>query len=176
MSSPFLGEIEIFGFNFAPYGWAQCNGQLLPVTQNTALFSLLGTQFGGDGHSTFGLPNLQGQIPVGPGQGPGLSRYTIGETAGAETVTLTVSEIPSHTHTLPVDPGAGRSPAPSPSTVLGATGRGAPEVYADAATSGAMMTVSSVGASGGSQPHNNMMPYLTLNYCISLQGVFPVRP
>src|ERR1700761_7227602 len=132
MSQPFLGEIEIFGFNFAPQGWAQCNGQLLSVKQNNALFSLLGTQFGGDGQSTFGLPNLQGQIPVGQGQGPGLSRYTMGETSGTETVTLLLSEMPSHTHTLPVDPGDGRIPAPSPSTVLGATGRGAPDVYAAA--------------------------------------------
>jgi microcystin-dependent protein len=175
MSSPFVGEIEIFGFNFAPLGWAQCQGQLMPISQNTALFSLLGTQFGGDGKTTFALPNLQGQIPVGQGQGPGLSQYVVGETAGSETVTLTLAEIPSHTHTLPVDAGDGRGPAPSPTTVLGATGRGAMDVYAAAATSGATMTVNSVGFSGGSQGHNNMMPYLTLNYCISLQGIFPPR-
>ncbi|MBB5066006.1 phage tail protein [Granulicella mallensis] len=175
MSSPFVGEIEIFGFNFAPVGWAQCQGQLMPISQNTALFSLLGTQFGGDGKSTFGLPNLQGQIPVGQGQGPGLSPYVIGETAGSETVTLTLAEMPGHTHTLPVDAGDGRAPAPSPTTVLGATGRGAADVYADSATPGATMTVTSVGPGGGSQGHNNMMPYLTLNYCISLRGIFPAR-
>lgn len=175
MSSPFVGEIEIFGFNFAPAGWAQCQGQLMPISQNTALFSLLGTQYGGDGRTTFALPNLQGQIPVGQGQGPGLSQYNVGETAGSETVTLTLAEIPSHTHTLPVDAGDGRAPAPSPTTVLGATGRGAMDVYAATATSGATMTVSSVGIGGGSQGHNNMMPYVALNYCISLGGIFPAR-
>lgn len=175
MSEPFVGEIEIFGFNFAPRGWAQCQGQLMPISQNTALFSLLGTQFGGDGKSTFGLPNLQGQIPVSQGQGPGLSDYVMGEMSGSESVSLTLAEIPSHPHTLPADAGAGRVITPAPTAVLGSTERGGPEVYGTAATAGAAMAVNSVGIGGGSQPHNNMMPYITLNYCIALQGIFPAR-
>src|SRR5271170_7528577 len=123
MADNFVGEIRIFPFNFAPMGWAMCGGQLLPISQNTALFSLLGTQFGGDGRSTFGLPNLQGSIPVGQGQGPGLSLYDIGESGGVASLTLLVSTIPSHSHTLSVSATPGRVNIPSPSAVLGATGR-----------------------------------------------------
>jgi len=175
MSQPFVGEIEIFGFNFAPQGWALCAGQLLPISQNAALFSLLGTQFGGDGKSTFALPNLQGTIPVSQGQGPGLSDYDMGETGGSETVTLNINQIPSHAHNLAASPVAGRIATPTSSSVLGPTSRGTAEAYQTAATAGATMNTSSVGPAGGSLPHNNMMPYLTVNYCIALQGIFPAR-
>jgi microcystin-dependent protein len=173
MADNFVGEIRVFPFNFAPTGWALCNGQLMPISQNTALFSLLGTQFGGNGTTNFALPNLQGFIPVGQGQGPGLSDYIIGESGGAPTVALSLSTIPSHNHTLPVSAAAGRVNTPSPSTVLGATGRGSPDVYAGSATGS--MLASSVGNAGGGQPHNNLMPYLVLNYCIALSGIFPSR-
>ncbi|WP_158822878.1 phage tail protein [Granulicella sp. S156] len=174
MSSSFVGEIEIFGFNFAPQGWALCAGQLLPISQNTALFSLLGTQYGGDGKSTFGLPNLQGTIPVSQGQGPGLSDYNMGETGGTETVTLTINQIPIHAHNLAASAVGGKIETPSAATVLGVTERGT-EPYAAAPTAGATMNTNIVGTAGGSLPHNNMMPYLTLNYCISLYGIFPAR-
>jgi microcystin-dependent protein len=175
MSQPFVGEIEIFAFNFAPYGWAQCQGQLLPISQNTALFSLLGTQFGGDGKSNFALPNLQGTIPVSQGQAPGLSDYNVGETGGSEKVSLIVSQIPQHAHTLAAAPVAARISTPSSTAALGGTEHGTPDVYATAATTGSVMNTNIIGTAGGSQPHNNMMPYLTLNYCIALQGVFPAR-
>jgi len=173
MADNFVGEIRIFPFNFAPTGWALCNGQLLPISQNTALFSLLGTQFGGDGRSTFGLPNLQGSIPVGQGQGPGLSLYDIGESGGVASLTLLVSTIPSHSHTLPVSATPGRVNTPSPSAVLGATGRGSPDVYAGSVTGN--MSAAGSGNAGGGQPHNNLMPYLVLNYCIALTGIYPSR-
>jgi len=175
MSQQFVGEIEIFGFNFAPLGWALCAGQLLPISQNTALFSLLGTQFGGDGKSTFALPNLQGTIPVSQGQGPGLNPYNMGEIEGVETVTLIINEIPQHTHTLVASASAGRIETPSSAVVPGLTERGTPPVYAAAPTAGAAMNPSMVGTAGGNLPHNNMMPYLTLNYCIALTGIFPAR-
>lgn len=175
MSSSFVGEIEIFGFNFAPQGWALCAGQLLPISQNTALFSLLGTQYGGDGKSTFGLPNLQGTIPVSQGQGPGLSLYDMGETGGAEAVTLTLNLIPSHTHTLAASAATDGVGTPSSGSALGAAKRGGSDIYATTPTAGATMNTNIVGTVGGSQPHNNMMPYVTLNYCISLYGIFPAR-
>src|SRR5580698_10077955 len=170
MANPFVGEIRVFPFNFAPQGWALCAGQLLPISQNTALFSLLGTQFGGDGKSTFGLPNLQGTIPVSQGQGPGLNPYLMGEIEGSETVTLITNEIPQHVHTLVAAPVAARISTPSSAAVLGGTEHGTPDVYVAAPTAGAAMNPSMVGTAGGNLPHNNMMPYLTLNYCIALQG------
>jgi len=173
MADNFIGEIRVFPFNFAPSGWALCQGQLLPISQNTALFSLLGVQFGGNGTTTFALPNLQGSIPVAQGQGAGLSSYFIGETGGAATVALTLATIPAHNHGLPVSATAGRVNTPSPSVVLGATGRGSPGVYA-ASTTGSM-SGSSTGNAGASLAHNNLMPYLVLNYCIALTGIFPSR-
>src|SRR4051812_16786094 len=168
---PFVAEIRIFPFNFAPKGWAFCDGQILPLSQNTALFSLLGTTYGGNGQTTFALPNLQGSAPMHPGQGPGLSLHDLGQTGGSETVTLLQSEMPAHTHALqanaaPADlqlPGNDRSMARSNGgnayeTPLGTTASMAPE---------------SLSPAGGSQPHNNMQPYLTLNFNIALQGVFP---
>jgi microcystin-dependent protein len=173
MADPFVAEIRIFPFNFAPKGWAFCNGQILPLSQNTALFSLLGTTYGGDGKSNFALPNLQGSAPlhVGGNQpGPGLSMYDLGQTGGADAVTLLLSETPSHTHNVTaqtVDQGDNR--IPSPSVNLGNT-----QIYSSGAPT-ATLDQSAVSLYGGSEPHNNMQPYLTLNFCIALQGVFPPR-
>ncbi|MGQ7945871.1 phage tail protein [Flavobacterium sp. WC2509] len=168
---PFVAEIRIFPFNFAPRGWAMCNGQLMPLSQNTALFSLLGTTYGGDGKSTFALPDLQGRTPMHPGQGPGLSLHDLGETGGSETVSLLQSEIPAHNHNFSVASLNSQSTTPS-NNILG---RGNPlKVY----TSGGAMTAmgaNSIAPSGGSLPHNNMMPYLTMNFCLALQGVYPPR-
>ena len=176
MADPFLAEIRMFPFNFAPTGWATCDGQLLPISQNTALFSLLGTVYGGDGKSTFALPNLQGSAPMQPGQGQGLSLRDLGEMGGVESITLLVSEIPVHTHSVMV--ASGRNTAnnfvPSPTTVL------APSVNAQAYFAGTpattQMAFESLAPAGGSLPHNNMQPYLTLNFCIAMQGIFPQRP
>jgi microcystin-dependent protein len=168
---PFVAEIRIFPFNFAPKGWAWCDGQLLPLSQNTALFSLLGTTYGGDGKSNFALPDMQGNAPMHPGQGPGLSLHDLGETGGSETVSLLVSEIPSHAHTLMS--ASLNSQAITPAG--GATGRGNPTpIYA---SGGALVPMGAnvVAPAGGDQPHNNMMPYLTFYFNIALQGVYPPR-
>ena len=171
MADPFVAEIRIFPFNFAPRGWAFCNGQLLPISQNTALFSLLGTTYAGDGKSTFGLPNLQGRVPVQRGQGSGLSLRDLGERFGTETETLLQSHMPVHTHTLRASPDPGDNTVPGAAISLaGSTGG---SVYNN---SGPALTAMATQAdAGGSQPHNNLMPYLTLNFCIALQGVFPPR-
>ena len=174
MADPFVAEIRIFPFNFAPKGWAFCNGQLLPISQNTALFALLGTTYGGDGKSTFALPNLQGSAAMHPGQGSGLSLRDLGEIGGAESITLLQSEIPAHTHTLKasIEPGDNRLPNPnvalSVSTGAFAYVGGSPPLTA--------MAPQALPPAGGSLPHNNMQPYLTLNFNIALQGVFPPRP
>jgi microcystin-dependent protein len=169
---PFVAEIRIFGFNFAPTGWAACNGQLLPISQNTALFSLLGTTYGGDGKSTFALPNLQGNAPMHPGQGPGLSLRDLGEMGGSETVTLLQSEIPAHSHSLmanTLDIADTNVPSPNASFALSSGGT----LYQAAANT--TLGVQALSMAGGSLPHSNMQPYLTLNFCIALQGVFPAR-
>ena len=171
MADPFVAEIRIFPFNFAPKGWAFCDGQLLPLSQNTALFSLLGTVYGGDGKSTFALPDLQGSVPMHPGQGPGLSLHGLGETGGSETVTLLESEIPAHNHSSTMSQGDGFSRLPAGQ--LPATGIGV-EMYGPAPAQ-AQLHPSALSEVGGDQPHNNMQPYLTLNFCIALQGVFPPR-
>jgi microcystin-dependent protein len=174
MADPFVAEIRIFPFNFAPRGWAWCDGQLLPLSQNTALFSLLGTTYGGNGTSNFALPNLQGSAPMHPGQGPGLSLHDLGETGGSETVSLLVSEIPSHSHTMRANIGDGISPSPTSNV---SSGPGADRDlfwYKDGSPNTAMNPGAS-GITGGGQPHNNMQPYLTFYYCIALQGVFPPR-
>jgi microcystin-dependent protein len=168
---PFVAEIRIFPFNFAPKGWAFCDGQILPISQNTALFSLLGTTYGGDGKSNFALPNMQGNAPMHPGQGPGLSLHDLGETGGSETVTLLESEIPSHSHAIQAsksdatDTNAGNELL---AKGIGIGGYAAP---------GPLIAMSdqALAPAGGDQPHNNMQPYLTLNFCIALQGVFPPR-
>jgi microcystin-dependent protein len=172
MANPFVAEIRIFPFNFAPQGWAFCDGQLMPLSQNTALFSLLGTMYGGNGVNNFALPNLQGAAPMFWGQGPGLSLRDAGETGGSETVTLLESEIPSHSH------GAQASPAVSNSNDASGLVYGRPfgggALYGPAAGL-VPMSDSAMAPAGGDQPHNNRMPYLTLNFCIALQGVFPPR-
>lgn len=177
MSNPFVAEIRIFGFNFAPKGWAFCDGQLLPISQNTALFSLLGTTYGGDGKSTFGLPNLQGNAPMHPGQGPGLSLRDLGETGGEQAVTLLDSEMPAHSHTafsINADSsGTALTPAANIWANAGAR-RAAVNLYATG-PGNTLMDPLTLAFAGGSLPHNNMPPFLCLNFCIALQGVFPPR-
>jgi microcystin-dependent protein len=173
MADPFVAEIRIFPFNFAPKGWAWCDGQLLPLSQNTALFSLLGTTYGGNGKSNFALPDLQGRVPMHPGQGPGLSLHDLGETGGAETVTLLESEIPAHSHAMrdhDIDLGEVNAPSPVRSLAQSANS----SIYTAAANLTAM-NFQALTPAGGDQPHNNMMPYLTFYFCIALQGVFPPR-
>jgi microcystin-dependent protein len=169
---PFVAEIRIFPFNFAPKGWAWCDGQLLPLSQNTALFSLLGTTYGGDGKSNFALPDLQGRAPMHPGQGPGLSLHDLGETGGSETVTLLESEIPAHAHQLRVSSDSADQPAPNAARSLARSNGG----FAwNPTLTAATFNGNALAPAGGDQPHNNMQPYLTLYFCIALQGVFPPR-
>ena len=174
MSSPFVAEIRIFGFNFAPRGWAFCNGQLLPISQNTALFSLVGTFYGGDGKSTFALPNLQGSAPMHQGQGPGLSDRFIGEQAGEPYVTLISTEMPAHTHAAFGTTTAADQASPG-GNVWGTAQSDHGDFPYYTANATAAMDPRCLSIAGGSQPHNNMHPYLTLNFCIALQGVFPPR-
>lgn len=174
MADPFVAEIRIFPFNFPPKGWAFCEGQLMPLSQNTALFSLLGTTYGGDGKSNFALPDLQGRMPMHHGQGPGLSLYDLGQTGGSDTVTLLESEIPTHTHTIQVsDNGSPAVSSPGPTAALGSAPNRA---FVSAPVTGSVvMAPNQLLPAGGGQPHNNMPPYLTLQFCIALQGVFPPR-
>jgi microcystin-dependent protein len=171
---PFVAEIRIFPFNFAPKGWAFCDGQILPISQNTALFSLLGTTYGGDGKSTFALPDMQGNVPMHPGQGQGLSLRDLGETSGVESVTLLLSEIPVHTHSMMAQNTPANVNSPGPNTVSLARASGGGFTYGPVASS-VNMAPQILSPAGGSLPHNNMQPYLTLNFCIALQGVFPAR-
>ena len=170
MADPFIAEVRIFAGNFAPHTWALCNGQLLPISQNTALFSLLGTTYGGNGASTFSLPNLIDSVPIGQGLGPGLSDYVLGQTGGEAAVTVLNSQTPPHSHTVAVSTGEAERANPQ---------GGYPAVPADAAyINGAVGTSSPavVAPQGGDQPHNNLQPYLALTFIIALQGVFPPRP
>src|SRR5262249_20452280 len=182
MSNPFVAEIRIFAFSFAPVGWALCAGQLLPISQNTALFSLLGTTYGGDGKSTFALPNLQGSAPMQQGQGAGLSLRDLGEVGGEPNLTLIPTEMPVHTHTVNADTNFGTSPDPSNNLYMrgnfddGAGHTGGVQVYNTTTTPNAVLSFLAVGVAGSSFPHNNMMPSLGVNFCIALQGVFPARP
>jgi microcystin-dependent protein len=172
MADPFVAEIRIFPFNFAPKGWAFCDGQILPISQNTALFSLLGTLYGGDGKSTFALPDIQGRAVMQPGQGQGLSLRDQGQVGGSEAVTLLQSEMPAHNHAMQgatQDPALAKAVNPDASWSLSQGGG----IYQ--ASSNTQLAPEAVGLSGGSQPHNNMQPYLTLNFNIALQGVFPPR-
>lgn len=174
MSSPFVAEVRMFGFNFAPTGWAQCNGQLLPISQNTALFSLLGTTYGGDGKSTFALPDFQGSVPVGQGQGQGLSEYFLGQMSGVQSITLLQSEIPNHTHSImATNSEIGNLNGPDPLRSL-ARSSGA-SAYQTSAVSLTQLAPQALSLAGGSLPHNNMQPYLTINFCIAMQGIFPAR-
>jgi microcystin-dependent protein len=172
MADPFVAEIRMFPFNFAPRGWAFCNGQLLPLSQNTALFSLLGTTYGGDGKSNFALPNLQESVPMFWGQGPGLSLRDLGEQSGQETVTLLTSQVPSHGHTANAHAGVANSNDAAGKAVARPFGGG--QMYTATASS-APMSDSALAPSGGGLPHNNAMPSLVVNFCIALQGVFPPR-
>jgi microcystin-dependent protein len=183
MSDQYLAEIRIFGFPFAPAGWALCNGQILPISQNTALFSLLGTTFGGNGTSNFGLPNLMGNIPLHVGRaqpGPGLSVYDLGEIGGSPTVLLLAPEMATHSHspvatTKPgtVSTSAGNQPARAFTGNVTQSNQGL--LYSAIATPATQLPPQAITGTGGGQPHNNMMPTLFLNYCIALQGVFPAR-
>ena len=177
MSSPFVAQVQIFAFNFPPTGWAFCDGQLMPISQNTALFSLLGTTYGGDGKSTFALPNCQGNSVMQPGQGQGLSLRDLGEIGGEETVTLLSTEMPAHNHNIMASgqPSSTGQSGPSGTMCL-ARGFGGSPYKATPFTNSVVMAPQTLSLAGGSLPHQNMMPYLTLNYCIALQGIFPARP
>jgi len=166
---PFLAEIRIFTGNFVPKGWALCNGQLMPISQNTALFSLLGTTYGGDGKANFALPDLQGRSPMHPGSGPGLTPRSLGESGGAESVALTLNEMPSHTHQL-LAGGTATDTAPGGKVL----GQPSAKIYGPPG-SALVMSAAAIGQMGG-QPHDNRQPYLTVNFIIALQGVFPSRP
>jgi microcystin-dependent protein len=177
MANPFLGEIRMFGFNFAPQGWAMCNGQLISLSQNTALFSLLGTTYGGNGTTTFGLPNLQSRVPIHFGQGSGLSNYTLGAFGGVETVTLSVAQTAAHTHLVYADGDVGSNNTPNPSGNALATFVAGSNIYATAAGFKKAVTMNPlmIAAAGGGQPHGNIQPFLVLNFCIALFGIFPSR-
>lgn len=175
MADPFVAEIRIFPFNFAPTGWAWCDGQLLPLSQNTALFSLLGTTYGGNGTSNFALPDLRGSAAMHPGQGPGLSLHELGETGGSEAVTLLESEIPSHSHSLLAVNTPAVLKAPNANRAI-ARSVSASAYQTNTTQNLVAMAPEALATAGGDQPHNNMQPYLTFHFCIALQGVFPPRP
>ncbi len=176
MADNFLAEIRIFPFNFPPTGWALCNGQILPISQNTALFSLLGTNYGGNGVSNFGLPNLQGKaaLHVGASMGPGLSSYSVGEVEGVENVTLLSSQIPAHNHNVECSANSGTSPSPA-GNILALSGTDNTQTMYNNGTAGTSLNAASLSQAGSGQAHNNMSPYLTLNFCIAMQGIFPSR-
>jgi microcystin-dependent protein len=177
--NPFVGEIRCFGFNFAPVGWMFCEGQLLPISQYTALFSLLGTYYGGNGTSNFALPNLQGQVPMHQGEGAGLSETVIGEAQGSSTVTLLNSEMPIHQHTIVTaitEPGGAPERAAAPSSGTSYIGPSNPDaLYNSTPTLNATLALQTIGIAGSSTPHDNMQPYLVLNFCIAISGVYPAR-
>lgn len=177
MTDPFLAEIRMFGGNFAPRGWALCNGQLMPISQNTALFSLLGTTYGGDGRVTFGLPNLQATAPLQQGQGNGLSPRWLGEQGGSPTVTLQNSELPAHTHAVQASTGSGNSTQPAGAVFAAAnSGKVGAKLYSAAQPANVAMNPASIAPTGGSQPHNNMPPFLCVTFVIALEGIYPQRP
>jgi microcystin-dependent protein len=170
MSEPFIGQVMMIGFTFAPRGWALCDGQILPIAQNTALFSLLGTTYGGNGTTTFALPDLRGRVPIHAGQGPGLSPYTLGQVGGAEQVTLLANQMPAHNHSLSATNAEASLTLPGGQLLAQSRevtyGSGAPVA----------MNPQSIGQAGGSQPHENRQPYLTINFIIALEGIYPSRP
>jgi microcystin-dependent protein len=176
VADPFVAEIRIFPFNFAPKGWAFCNGQLLPISQNTALFALLGTFYGGDGKSTFALPDLEGSVAMHQGQGQGLSERFLGEIGGVDSVTLLQSEMPAHTHAANAVGVVSTTAAPSVQTAIARSVNGS--AFAAYANGDPLQQLApqALPLAGGGLPHNNLQPYLTLNYCIAMQGVFPQRP
>jgi microcystin-dependent protein len=173
MSAPFVAEIRAFGFQFAPTGWAACNGQLLSISQNTALFSLIGTFYGGNGTSTFGLPNLQGAVPMHAGNGAGLTPRVVGETGGASTEALLSTEMPQHNHAFQVAEGGTVTNAPGPTAWLGQASPG--KIYLPTGAPNVTLAATAVSINGGSLPHENKQPFLTVNICIALQGIFPAR-
>jgi microcystin-dependent protein len=175
MSEPFVGEIRMTGFNFAPRGWALCNGQLLPIAQNQALFALLGTTYGGDGRVSFGLPDLRGRVPVHQGDGPLTSPYVMGQAGGTETVTLTTPQIPAHTHGLAGFNGSPTTNNPSGAFIATAQTPAGDGVNSFAPSTNAALSPASISASGGNQPHSNIQPYLCVNFVIALTGIFPSR-
>ena len=175
MADPFVAEIRMLACNFAPKGWALCNGQILPISQNTALFSLLGTTYGGNGSTTFALPDLQGRAPLHKGQGPGLSLRTLGEQGGSETVTLLQSEIPAHTHGVSGRNSVGQDVSPQGDVWATPGAARGLNMYNQSPGGGPQMNPGAFSTAGSSLPHNNLPPYLTLNFCIALQGVFPPR-
>jgi microcystin-dependent protein len=171
---PFIGEIRVFPYTFAPAGWAQCNGQLLPISQNTALFSILSTTYGGDGKSTFALPDLRDAVPMHPGQGPGLSNREPGEMGGADAVTLLESEMPAHGHTLQAANFPADIQAPTPNVAIARSSGG--NAYQTVTNQNLVqMSPNTLASAGGGLPHNNLQPYLTLRFCIALQGIYPSR-
>jgi microcystin-dependent protein len=172
MSQPYIAEIKMFSFDFPPRGWAQCNGQLLPIAQNQALFSLLGTTYGGNGQTTFALPDLRGRTPLHWGNGPGLPSVSLGQVGGEENHTLSISETPAHIHSI-----NGSSNAPSATSPTGAylSTFATDNVYTPGASGNGAMNPSAVANAGASQPHNNLQPYSVVNFCIALQGIFPSR-
>jgi microcystin-dependent protein len=176
MSDPFVGEIAVFAGNYAPMGWALCNGQLLSISGNSALFSLLGTTYGGNGQTNFALPNLMGVAPMQAGQGPGLTDRSLGEAVGSQSVTLLTPQMPGHTHVPMANAAEASATAAAPTgKVWGAADPFGASIYA-AATNPVAMNPVALGVTGGSQPHNNMQPYLGLTFIIALQGIFPQRP
>jgi microcystin-dependent protein len=170
---PFLGEIRFVGFNFAPAGWAQCDGQLLPLNENIALFSLLGTNFGGDGISTFGLPDMQGRVPVGTGQGAGLTNRNLGEKSGQESVALTIAQMPKHQHYLRAASTSADSKAPAGNALATSPSAG---IYSTQDPSTTKLNTASIAATGSSAPHENMQPFLGMTCIIATSGIFPARP
>lgn len=173
MSQPFVGEIRLFGCNFAPVGWQVCDGRLMAIAENDVLYTLIGTTYGGDGVTTFGLPDLRGRLAMGQGQGPGLTNRVMGELAGTETVTLNVQQIPAHTHTVLASTGVATTGTPGTGVIPGAVSN--QTMYVTDLTLATPFTAAaqSIGNAGGSQPHENCMPGLAINYCISLYGIFP---
>ncbi|MGH8558230.1 MAG: phage tail protein [Methylococcales bacterium] len=165
----------MFGGNFAPRGWALCNGQIMSIAQNTALFSLLGTTYGGDGQTTFALPDLRGRVPINPGQGPGLSNYILGEASGTESVTLTVSEMPAHNHLLAANSALGSLPSPIGNFPAGVDDGSGGAFNGYSATANGTMAPTAASVVGGNQPHPNMQPFLCVNFIIALEGIFPSR-
>jgi microcystin-dependent protein len=175
MSTPYIGEIRIFAFGSrgAPNGWQLCDGSLLPISQNNALFALIGTTYGGDGQTTFAVPDMRGRIPIHQGTGPGLSNYVIGQKSGTETVTVLATQMPAHTHTLALTTSAATVDAPSGTVVPGAISGDTLYTNSTAGLTRVAMSASSTSQSGGSQPHNNLMPTVTVSYCMATQGIFP---
>lgn len=182
MAEPFIAQIMMFGGNFAPRGWALCNGQILPIAQNTALFSLLGTTYGGNGQTTFALPDLRSRVPLHPGQGPGLSPYSLGQSGGTETVTLLQTQMPAHQHPFAVPTSSATANSPSPANnllttgVVTVAGNDIDVVgYRSGVQADGAMQPGVTGIAGGSQPHENIQPYLCVNFIIALEGIFPSR-